>query len=350
LRPNAFTIGCENAGLQLHAITEHCAFDPTILPAMRGLIKEHKPDIIQTHGVKSHFLIRLLSAHRQYRWIAFQHGYTWPNVKVRLYNQLDRLSLPAADHVVTVCLPFASALRQLGVPSERISIRHNSVRPFVPSPGEQAMQLRKTLAIPPGTPVLLTVGRLSREKGHRDLIEALAVIRRKDHGRGRQFYLVVVGDGPELDSLMQLASVLGIADRVSFAGHQSDVATYYTMADIVVLPSHTEGSPNVLLEAMAAGLPVVATTVGGVPEIAEDNCNALLVQSRNSGALAAAIDRLLDDESLRRRLGNSARTRTWDFTPEAYRDSMIGTYLKVLGRETGSHAGRRTPRASEGAD
>jgi glycosyltransferase involved in cell wall biosynthesis len=312
------------------------------------LIEEYKPDIVQTHGVKSHFLIRLLGVHRRYRWIAFQHGYTWPDFKMRLYNQLDRLSLPAADHVVTVCQPFASAVRQLGVPAERISIHHNAVRPFVPSSAEQVMQLRQDLAVPPGAPVLLTVGRLSREKGHRDLVEALNVISRKDHGR--QFYLVVVGDGPELDSLRHLAGALGIADRVIFAGHQSDIATYYTLADIAVLPSHSEGSPNALLEAMAAGLPVAATTVGGVPEIAEDNCTALLVQSRNPGALAKAIERLLDDEALRCRLGNTARARARDFTPEAYRESMIGTYLKVLGRGSRNDAGQRTPLESEGVD
>jgi len=106
---------------------------------------------------------------------------------------------------------------------------------------------------------------------------------------------------------------------------------YYSIADLVVLPSHSEGSPNCLLEAMAAGLAVVATKVGGVPEVAADGHSSLLVDRNHPAMLAEAIDRLLNDEPLRRRLGDAARVRAADFTLGAYCDSLLQVYLRVLG-------------------
>lgn len=327
--PNAFIAGCRQKGLRVHPIPERFAFDPAILLAIPRLIAALNPDIVQTHNVKSHFLMYLTAARRTCPWIAFHHGYTRTKLRMRLYNQLNRLSLPAADHVVTVCQPFAASIKKLGVPAERITIQHNSVAGFCPAPDHHVSQLRKALEIPSCTTVLLTVGRLSREKGHCDLIEAVARVHRTHPSC--PFRLVVVGDGPELSTLKQLAVTLGVSNYVIFAGHQSNVNAYYTIADIAVLPSHSEGSPNALLEAMAAGLPIIATAVGGIPEIATPGKSALLVRSKDPGGLAAAICSLLNDGVLRRRLGESARARAMDFATIAYCDSMLSFYGRVLG-------------------
>ena len=320
---------CHAAGVPVHVIRERFAFDLSLLRSIRELVAAVNPDIVQTHAVKSHFLIRMTAARRNRKWLAFHHGYTWPDLKVRLYNQLDRFSLPAADHVVTLCQPFAAELQGRGVPRGRITVQHNSVAPFVPCSDAQAMELRRSLAIPPAAPVLLTVGRLSREKGHRDLVTAAARLRRGHPARA--FRLLVVGDGPERTALQQAVKAAGIADTVIFAGHQAQMVPYYSIADLVVLPSHSEGSPNCLLEAMAAGLAVVATKVGGVPEVAADGHSSLLVDRNQPAMLAEAIARLLDDEPLRRRLGDAARVRAADFTLGAYCDSLLQVYRRVLG-------------------
>ena len=173
------------------------------------------------------------------------------------------------------------------------------------------------------------VARIDRHKGHRDLLESVALLRR-ENGLP-PFRLVLVGDGIERDRLAAQARELNIEDIYRPAGHRSDVRPYYAMAAAVALPSHSEGSPNVVLEGMAAGVPLAATAVGGVPEILEDGVNGLVVPPRNPAAMASALGRLLRDEGLRSRLAAAARERVErDFTPEAYRDSMIRFYRQVL--------------------
>jgi glycosyltransferase involved in cell wall biosynthesis len=140
--------------------------------------------------------------------------------------------------------------------------------------------------------------------------------------------MVLVGDGPEREALIALARNKGVA--LTMAGQISDVAPYFAAADVFVLPSHSEGSPNVLLEAMAAGLPVVATAVGGVPDTVTDGEQALLVPAAQPQAMADAIRRLLTDGNLALRLGTSARERaTAQFSPEARVRRIAEIYRRV---------------------
>jgi glycosyltransferase involved in cell wall biosynthesis len=327
---NEFIHACQQAGLELHVIPERFAFDPRIIPAVRNLIASVKPDIVQTHNVKSHFLMRLTAGHRRVKWIAFQHGYTWPDFKMRLYNQLDLIALPSAHQVVTVCLPFASALQNIRVNPERIFVRHNAVEPAKIVSPQLLLKLRQSLGIPHKALVILAVGRLSSEKGHIDLLKAVGLLKRE---AAPEFRIVLVGDGPERHSLEAAAQKFGISELVIFAGHQADVAPYYGIADLLVLPSHTEGSPNVLLEAIAAGVPVVATEVGGVPEIANNIGNTLLVKKGDINELAGAIAMLAKDQCLRQRLAEKAIRGARKYSPEAYCDSLIQLYLHVLAQQ-----------------
>ncbi len=323
----AFTDAVRAAGLTLEVIPERRAFDHSILPALRSVIRERQPDIIQTHSVKSHFLVRWTGLARQYPWIAFHHGYTWPDLRMTLYNQIDRWSLPAARQVVTVCKAFALELERFGIPAGRIGILHNMASPFTPATAAEVAEARERFAIPAGTDVILSVGRLSREKGHLDLVDAADILERLGH----RFRLIIVGEGPERPALERKIAALGSRDRIILAGHQRDMRPFYSLASVVVLPSHSEGSPNVLLEAMAAGIPVVATAVGGVPEISADGETALLVRSRNPEALARGIERLLGDPELGARLANAARDAVIQrHTPETYRRSLLEVYSRVL--------------------
>lgn len=141
--------------------------------------------------------------------------------------------------------------------------------------------------------------------------------------------LLVVGDGPELKALEATCHDLNLADRVSFLGQQEDVSCYYAIADVFVLPSHSEGSPNVLLEAMDAGVPIVATLVGGIPEIVTNDQDALLVESHDVAGMAAAMVRLLSDEELCTRLTAAARTVLERHTPEIYFKNIMSVLREV---------------------
>ena len=324
---NQFVIAARKAGVPLDLITERGRFDRSVIGQIRKIVAERQPDIIQTHNVKSHFLMRFSGLWRTHRWLAFHHGHTTTDFKMQCYNQLDRWSLRIPDRVVTVCGAFARDMERKGVEADRIIVRHNSVRRFRAADASAIDSVRKGL--PPGVPVLLVVGRLSQEKGHLDLLRALDCLRREM--KEECFHAVLVGDGPEQGRIEAARTQMGLDGFVTMAGLQHDVRPYYGIADVVVMPSHSEGSPNVLLEAMAAGVPVVATRVGGVPEIAVDRETALLVAPRDPQALALAIREMLQDAGLRARLAQKAReVAECEYSPEAYRRSLVEIYRKVL--------------------
>jgi glycosyltransferase involved in cell wall biosynthesis len=328
-----FIKAIESAGLTVSVIPEKGVLDRTILAGLREISDEFEADIVQTHNVKSHFLVRVLGLHRVYPWIAFHHGYTTTDAKMRLYNQLNWYSLRSADLVVAVCQAFVNQVVRTGVPGERIVVQHNMITPFVPSPSSQRDAVRLSLGVKGKTRVILCVGRLSREKGHADLIRAVAKIRKIS--TALDFRIVLVGEGVERERIEQLSIRCGVRDLITFAGHQSDLAAYYSIADIFVLPSHSEGSPNALLEALAAGVPTVATSVGGVPEIAVHEQNALLIPKGDSEGMSEAIVRLLTDSALCAKLIDCGRKVTERHTTELYRQSMVRMYERVLRYRSG---------------
>jgi glycosyltransferase involved in cell wall biosynthesis len=179
---------------------------------------------------------------------------------------------------------------------------------------------------------------MSVEKGHANLLSAIALL--KDRRELPKHRFVLVGDGPEEENLRRQAAQLGIEDRLVWAGFQKDVAPYYAMAAIYALPSMSEGSPNVILEAMAAGLPIAATRAGGVPEILENDVTGLLVPKEDPRTLADAIQKLLLSEDLRARLASAARRRVETaHTLEAYRRDLTQFYVETLKMRNGRSLG-----------
>jgi glycosyltransferase involved in cell wall biosynthesis len=325
---NAFLRALDAAEIRSQVVQERFRFDPRSVAGLREAVRSHTPDVVQTHSVKSHFLARIAGLHRMFPWIGFHHGYTSTDLKMELYNRFDRWSLPHARRVITVCKPFADQMAARGVRLDRMSILHNFVR--LPGPIGQAEveRLRKSLGLPEEVPVVLCVGRFSREKGHADLIAAAAELRDL---WPRSYSLVLVGDGPERHNLEQRVRSLGLTQNVVFAGYVANVSTFYGLASVMALPSHSEGSPNVVLEAMAHGVPIAATAVGGVPEILQHDETGVLVPPHDSKAMATAIRALLADSPRAQQLAAAARRRVAEFTPEAYRRSMLNLYLQVLG-------------------
>ncbi|MDQ3747284.1 MAG: glycosyltransferase, partial [Acidobacteriota bacterium] len=328
--PNEFVAAARALGLRVDLVGERFRFDPRALRALREAVKRRAPDLLLTHHVKSHFLARASGLPRTLPWVAYHHGYTATDRKMLAYNRLDGWSLPAARRVVTVCEAFARELEtKRGVAREKIFVQHNSINAGREVGEDEVRRLKERLGVSDGERVVLTVGRLSREKAQADLLRAFARLARENSEvRAR---LVLVGEGPERAALERLAAELGIGGRVVFAGQTSDVAPFYAAADLFALPSHSEGSPYALLEAMAAGVPVVATRVGGVPEIVSDGESALVVAPRDDEALAGALARLLSDESLARALAASASAlASTRHAPETFLRSLTQFYRGVV--------------------
>jgi len=338
-KTNAFISAARAAGLEVDVVDERRALDPAVLGQMAEYLRRRSPDIVETHDFKSHFLMWLLRRRRdlpEFRWVAFHHGYTRMSWRVRAYQQLDRLSLPNADRVITVCKPFVVDLVRRGVDGARISVIENAVEGREKIPAAEGLELRRALGLRQDSLVVLSVGRLSKEKGHPELLLAFRQLLRD--GQAQPVQLLIVGDGGEANVLREAAADL--KGQVIFTGHQPDPWPFFSLADIFVLPSHTEGSPLVLFEAMNAGLPILASAVGGIPEVVQDHHSALLIRPRSAQRIAAGLQRLISDPSRRHALGAQARLAAAHHGPDRYVGHLLEIYRGLL-PEAGRPATRR---------
>jgi glycosyltransferase involved in cell wall biosynthesis len=329
---NELVSTARNLGIPLHIIWETGPFDLSILGELRQICAAENADIIQTHGVKSHFLVSLLGK-RKSRWLAFHHGYTSEDLKVRFYRQFDRWSLRRCDRVVTVCKAFAMMLESRGIPQERIFIVPNSVNTeMAPADAKLTDGTRARWQIPKDDWLVLTAGRLSGEKGHRYLIDAVSSALREIPEL--KLSVLIAGIGPADGQLKAQVKKNGLDQRVKLIGHCYDVKSLFAIADLFVLPSLSEGSPNVLLESMAARVPIVATSVGGVPEHVTDGESAVLVPPRDSGALAKAMVELLADRPKAAQLATAAfDTARSRFSAAKQNERILTIYNHLLGNQ-----------------
>ena len=321
-----FLEAAASAGIDVEVLQETSAFDRRAPAALREIVQRRRPDIVQTHAVKSHFLLRLSGADRRNPWVAFHHGYTFQDAKMRAYNLLDRWSLRAPVRIVTVSRAFAQQLAERGVAAKRIAVVHNAIDPdWLQRGGVSREQARRDLGMADDQPLVLAIGRLSREKAFDCLLDAFGSI--KGHHQAR---LVIVGDGPERAHLERQAATLGLSQRVRIAGQVGEVRPFYAAADVLAISSLTEGSPNVLLEAMAAGVPVVATAVGGIPEIVTHEESALLAPAGDPAALANVLTRVLTDrDGAHRRAGRAHEIIVERHSPVARARRLMELYSEV---------------------
>ena len=316
---DALVAAFNQRGIPVTVIDERRALDATAAAAVSQTIARLRPDIVQTHNIKSHAFVARARRRQSVPWVAFHHGYTATDLKVRLYNFIDRWSLRRADAVVTTCAPFAHELSQVGVDRQRITVVHNAASDVAAMDRASA---RRLLGLDDG-PTIVAVGRLSHEKGHDVLVDACAILRRVSR---IQPTLLIAGDGPERPRLAARARRHGVKLRLD--GFQFSVAPYYAAADVFVLPSRSEGSPNVLLEAMAAGCSIVATRVGGVPEIAGGG-EVQLVPRERPMAIAQAVADVFSSPALAERLGRWARRRASDFSAAGRNTRLLDLYGRL---------------------
>lgn len=189
--------------------------------------------------------------------------------------------------------------------AELMEVIPNGVDPDVYRPGYSQAKARKLFGLPQETLVVGMVGRLTGQKGHEVFLQSAKLLTEAFP----QVFFWVVGDGERRVELEAMVRELGMGERVGFSGYQTDLPQVYAGLDILVLSSLFEGLPNVLLEAMACGKPVVATSVGGVPEVVENGITGLIVSPNNYRELAQSLKKLLENKSLRMRMGKNGRKR-----------------------------------------
>lgn len=265
-----------------------------------------EPDVLVTHGYKPD-LIGLLAARKAgVPHIAVSHGWTGATLKVRINEAIDKLVMRGARRVVAVSHRQGRRLTAAGVPGDRVVVIQNAVDP-ARFPARDAATRREMESLFPAPPrhLVMAAGRLSPEKGFDDLVRAARIVTDRLPGVG----FLLVGAGPLRPALERAVSEAGIEERFAFAGFRGDVDRLMACADLFVQSSHTEGLPNVVLEAGACAVPIVATDVGGTSEVVEDDRQGRLVPPHRPDELAQAIVEVLSDPATARRLGQAARQR-----------------------------------------
>lgn len=310
-------------------LPERGSFDPWILKRALDIARTVDAAVVQSHSYKPHLIAMFLRAMRKIPWVGHHHGWTAENTKVKVYHHIDTMSLPRADRVVAVSESARTIVTSEGVKPERVVLIPNAVDLEDLRTEHTAESARKHLGLPMDKVLGCTVGRLSHEKGQDVLLRALGLL--KDVLP--DFMAVLAGDGPDRAALDALAVELGVTGMVRFLGHQKDVATVYRACDFMVMPSRSEAMPNVLLESMTLGVPVVATRVGGVPEVAQDGRDAWIVPSDDPRAMADAIHACVTDATERARRAQRARAMvTAQHNPRRRAQRYVQMYEAILGR------------------
>lgn len=293
-------------GIPVTVFDEHMYSMFSLIAGCARLIRSSQSGIVHVHGFKENFVggiaARLV---RHATIIRTHHGKGMVGVGLK-YNLIERINAGfLTDEVIAVSQDLKSLLVNFGIPPERITVVHNGIEPLAPLDSSKARALRSELGIAGNEKVIGTVGRLVPIKDHRMLLEGARIILEREP----LTRFVIVGDGPDMDSLKNLACDLGITSRVCFPGFRDDAADFLGLFDIFCMTSLHEGIPMALLEAMSLGLPIVATQVGGMKEVIHDNESGLLVSSRNARSFADACLRVLRNETTRERISRNAMLR-----------------------------------------
>jgi glycosyltransferase involved in cell wall biosynthesis len=295
--------------------------DLRALREVHGAVADLRPDLIAAHSSKAGILARVAARRLRVPVVFTVHGWAFtpgvPPLQAALYRRVERLVGPLASRIITV----SEYDRRLGLeariaPASRLVTVHNGM-PDVPA----------ALRADPGrSPVrLVMVARYGAQKDHPTLLRALAAL------QAHAWELDLIGDGPLMGETEALARELGLSGRVRFLGQRNDVDQRLAAAQVALLITNWEGFPLSILEAMRAGLPVVASDVGGVAESVRDGENGYLVPRGDVTRLRDRIERLLTDPGLRATLAASGRERfVRDFTLEVSVAKTLAVYREAI--------------------
>jgi glycosyltransferase involved in cell wall biosynthesis/GT2 family glycosyltransferase len=322
----------EQSGLQTYESRSSGRFDARAIFELKSFLKRHDIQLLCTHGFKANTIGSIAKKLAGVPQIAFCRGWTAETLRIRAYEFLDRRFLRLADRIVCVSEAQAKYLASRGLRHPRVAVAHNAM---LESSGEAVLcdraEAKKLLGFSPGTKLIGTVGRLSAEKGQRFLLEAAAELARDSE----DLRFVLLGEGRERANLELQAKRLGIEDIVILPGFQKNVSHWMRAFDVLANCSLTEGIPNAVLEAMAAGTPVVATAVGGVPEIIKDQESGLLVAAADSSALGRGLAEILRDNRKAATLASAGRIAVeTNFSVAGQREALLKIYRECLGIAT----------------
>ncbi len=311
----------------LISIPDRGAWDWQVATNLLQVCRRERVAIWHGHDYKSNALGLLLRRFWPMRLVTTVHGWVKQTCRTPLYYKIDKLCLPRFDAVLCVSDDLRDHCVARGVPADRCSLIENGIDTVEYSRPESSAKNRA--ANVRSRFVIGAVGRLSEEKGFDILIRSVHRLVQD----GVNVELRIAGDGDAKSGLQRLITELGVSDRVQLVGHVADTRGFYDAIDVFALSSRREGLPNVVLEALAMEVPVVATRVNGVPRLIRDGATGILVEPDSVDALAGGLTRILDDQDLRGNMAAAGRREVesnYSFT--ARMEKVRAVYDRLLSR------------------
>lgn len=284
-RVNAFVKAAKNRNLNVFCLDERHGFDVAVLFRVIQLINRERIDIIHAHEVRSDVIGLLAGKMTGIPVLTTLHGWIENSCRGKIFTRLDKRILRHFDHVIAVSEKMKGQVLECGVKESRVTVLHNALVLEDYSRDRGDRRFRAELGVSNETLLVANIGRLSPEKGQADFIRAARKV--LERNQDAIFLLVGVGsDRPQLEALVQHMALKG---KVQFLGFRNDMMSIYNSLDLVVQSSLTEGMPNVVLEALAMKVPIIATDVGGTAEALKHRETGILVPPGYPDILAERI-------------------------------------------------------------
>ena len=307
--------------------------DLTALAQILRLIRRERPAIVHTHTSKAGFIGRLAAVIARVPAVIHQphghvfYGYYSPR-RTAVFTALERQAARWTDRIVTLTDRGAAEhlARGIGRAAQYVAVPSGVPTAELRAAAPTRTEARARLGLDLDTFVVVGLGRLVPIKGFDLLVRALPAVAAQIPSTR----VVLVGDGAERGRLDALACALGVGARLDLAGEVFGVTTHLAAADVLAVPSHNEGMGRVMVEAMALRIPVVATAVGGIPDVVVDGECGRLVAPEDADAFSAALIELGRDEALRRKFGEAAEVRAESFSASVAREKLLAVYADLV--------------------
>ncbi|NTV50339.1 MAG: glycosyltransferase [Geobacteraceae bacterium] len=315
----------QTVGVATRALSSSGPLDFSLIGKVLDVLRTEKIDLLCVHGYKANVIGRLASWRAGIPLIAISRGWTGEDAKIRVYEWLDKFFLRLSDHIVAVSAKQQQRVTNIGIPIEKVTVIRNCIN--VGERIESTDSFRTEMGLDKNSILVISAGRLSPEKNYSGMVDAAKIVCEENSN----VYFAVFGEGVLRTELENKIASFGLSKRFFLPGFRVGMQVLLQEIDIFVLPSFTEGLPNVILEAFAAGKPVVATAVGGTPEVVEDGVSGFLTDPQKPEYMAECILKLVENENLRKTMGESGlESVKKNYTFEHQTDQYEKLYIRFI--------------------
>lgn len=306
----------------LTLIEDHGMRDVSVIKKLLRFMRQERIELLQTHDYKSNVLGLILRRFHKMHLVSMLHGWTDTTGRMPLYIAIDKKCLPWYEKLICVSEDLVDECKKLRIPDRKIQLVHNAIDLATYTRTKSKELAKREIGIEGNDPLIGMVCRLSPEKG---IIEAIAMVSRLN-AQGKRVQLWVAGDGPFRPDIEREIASRGLGEQVRLLGQLSDTRLFYQAMDAFLLNSIREGLPNVVLEAMALEVPVVATRVAGVPSLIRPNQTGWLIEPGDENALDSSVLESLDPQLGTEKASSARRLIETDFSFDKRMERVAGIY------------------------